>query len=306
MSKTNGEEKKESFGAKLIVPRLSELAKVLPSDEAAQAFARIVITALNKPPTKQGSKSIKDCTPESILACVFDLAAINLKPATPDGHCWIIPYGNQATVQIGFKGFCELAYRSGNVKLIQADAIRDGDQFRYLKGAGETVKPFVEHVRTIGKGRSKQALLGAWATCELVSGAVTIEVLDSDDVANIKRLARNSDAWAFFEDEMAKKSAVKRLLKLQQLSNMESLKRAIEIDNETTGIVPTIERAYKPTHNLTFKEDEQAIKRTEAIEEKQTEPAAAGTSEGTTTDASADAASTDEPARESCDDQRPF
>jgi recombination protein RecT len=242
----------QSFGAKLIEPRLGELAKVLPSQEATEAFARIAITALNKQP------KLRDCTPESILSCIFDLASINLQPNTPNGHCWIIPYGNQATVQLGFKGFAELAYRSGNVKLLQADSIREGDQFKYLKGVGEAVKPFVEHVRSIGKGRSQQALLGAWASCELINGGVTIEVMDSDDIQSIRRLAaQGSPAWKQFEDEMAKKSVVKRLLKLQQLSNMETLRKAIELDNAMSGIVlPTNGNAHAAEHKLILKDEE--------------------------------------------------
>lgn len=245
----------ESWGAKQIEPKFGDLLKVLPNEQAAQAFARIVITALNKTPR------IKDCTNESILSCIFDLAAINLLPNSPHGHAYLIPYRidgvTQCTVQIGYRGFAELAYRSSEVKMVQADVVRDGDEFKYKKGAN--IQQFVEHVKDVSKGRINREVLAAWASVELLNGGVAIEIMDTDELGRIERLAnakKDSPAWKQFGDEMRKKTAVKRLLKLLQISNMETVRAAIDIDNKASSLnlLPGVETAAKSDHNVLIKD----------------------------------------------------
>jgi recombination protein RecT len=224
--------------------RLDELAKVMPcpDKEKASHFARMVLTALNKNP------ELLRTTPESRLACLFDIVAVGLEPNTPHGYAYLIPYGNQCTLQIGYKGFCKLAYDTNQVKIIKAGVVREGDQFDYAKGTQEC---FVKHTERLGRGRESRPLLGAWASIELINGGVGVEVMDADTLDKIMKLSRSpaSKTWA---DEFRKKSVVKRMLKLLQLSGMTTVHRAIEVDNK--GLTPMLPE--KKAHSLTFGEDE--------------------------------------------------
>lgn len=256
----------ESWGAKQITPKFGDLLKVLPDEKAALYFARIIVTALNKTP------KIQECSTESILSAIFDLASLNLVPNSPIGHAYLIPYGGVCTVQIGYKGFAELAYRSGEVKMVQADVVRDGDEFKYLKGAN--VQQFVSHCKNLTKGRDGREVIAAWASVELLNGGVAIEVMESDELAKIERLAnakKESPAWKYFADEMRKKTAVKRLLKLLQISNMETVRAAIELDNKSSGVLPEINgngKAHPVEHKLTFGDDKNAVTEIETRDEK--------------------------------------
>jgi recombination protein RecT len=201
--------------------RLSELAKVLPSRQAAESFARICLTAIN------GSPAIRGCTKASILRCVFDLATINLAPNTPLGHAFLIPYGGELTVQIGYRGWCELCQRTGHVKTIQADVVREGDEFQFQKGK-ELV---VIHSPSLG-AKEKRPVLGAYAYISLLNGGENAEWMDADELKRIEVLGKNSPAWKNFGDEMRKKCPLKRMLKVMQIGNSPNVARAIEIENQ--------------------------------------------------------------------------
>lgn len=226
--------------------RLDEIRKVLPEGVmSAEALARVTLTAINKTP------ALRECSKASLLGCMLDLATIGLMPNTPQGFAYLIPYGGQATLQIGYKGYAELAYRSGQVKIIEADVVRDGDTFDYSKGTSA----FVKHTKQIGVGRSECNVLAAWARVELNNGGNTIEVLDADELKVIRRKAdakKPSPAWKEFHDEMAKKTALKRLLKVLQVGNMPQIAQAIEIDNKHSDFAP----AEPKQHRLIFDEPE--------------------------------------------------
>lgn len=231
-----------------------DIQKVIPQNSVtAEALTRIVLTAMNRTP------DLRACSKASITAVLFDIASIGLMPNTPRNHCWLIPYRIegvlQATLQIGYLGFCELAYRTGEVKMIQADLVREGDSFVHEKNVN--VPSVLKHSKRIGPGRKDAAILAAWASVELMSGGATIDVMDTDELAKIKRLAnsrKESPAWKHFEDEMYKKCVVKRLLKLLQIGSMDTVRRAIEIDNKASNILPGIDVPAKSEHRLILKD----------------------------------------------------
>ncbi len=226
---------------------LPDVEKVIPADTIkGEALARVILTAINRTP------DLRACSKGSIISCLFDIASLALMPNTPRQHCWLIPYRIegvlQATLQLGYLGFCELAYRSNQVKMIQSDVVRDGDEFRYSKGVGD-IKRFVEHVKQIGKGRNGREVLGAWASVEMINGGHSIEVADQDDLFKIRAMAtkrQESPAWKFHEDQMFRKVVLKRLLKLLQIDNMSIVHKAIDIDNKVSGVLPPINGIDKP------------------------------------------------------------
>src|ERR1700751_3975614 len=80
--------------------KLDEIAKVIPQNTiTAEALARIMLTSMNRSP------KLRQCTKGSIMECLFNCASLGLIPNTSNGHCYVIPYKDQATLSVGFKGF---------------------------------------------------------------------------------------------------------------------------------------------------------------------------------------------------------
>lgn len=67
--------------------------------------------------------------PMSIYNCAMMAAALNLSINPNLGHAYIVPYGNQAQFQIGWKGLVQLAQRSGQYKAINVVEVYE-NQFK--------------------------------------------------------------------------------------------------------------------------------------------------------------------------------
>jgi len=69
---------------------------------------------------------LRNASPDSIYTSAMMAAALDL-PINPNlGFAYIIPYGNQAQFQIGYKGLIQLALRSGQFKTISVTPVYEG------------------------------------------------------------------------------------------------------------------------------------------------------------------------------------
>ncbi len=103
----------------------SQFAKALPSVMTPERFTRIVLTAI------RNNQKLAQCDKGSFFAAVMSSAQLGLEPNTPLGQAYLIPYGNECQFQIGYKGLIDLAYRSGEVSIIQAQTVYEKDEFVY-------------------------------------------------------------------------------------------------------------------------------------------------------------------------------
>lgn len=205
-----------------------EIAKALPSVMTPERFTRIALSAVSNTP-KLGS-----CTPQSFLGAMMNAAQLGLEPNTPLGQAYLIPYGNQCQFQIGYKGLLDLAYRSGEVKMIDAQTVYENDEFEYELG----LDPKLKHVPAM-KDRGNPIYF--YAVVKLVNGGYNFQVMSIDDVkAHGKKYSKtfNNGPWQTNFEEMAKKTVLKKALKyaplktefVRQVSEDESIKTTISKD----------------------------------------------------------------------------
>lgn len=177
----------------------------------AERFVRICLTALRQTPRLQ------QCTPQSFMASLMVCAQLDLEPCTPQGLAYLIPYKNECTFQVGYKGLLQLAYRSGMVQSFNADVVYrrevEAGMFEYHKGINPTIRHDVNFLNpTLREGE----IVAAYAACTLVGGQPLLRVIDAQDVARAKassasvRSGRPSP-WDTHEASMWMKTAIKRL-----------------------------------------------------------------------------------------------
>lgn len=58
-------------------------------------------------------KSLNRCSPDSIVQALIGVAMSELNIDRNIGHCYLVPYGDSAQLQIGYKGFIQLLFRAG-------------------------------------------------------------------------------------------------------------------------------------------------------------------------------------------------
>ena len=192
-----------------------EIKKALPSVITPERFTRMVLSALSTTP-KLGS-----CTPKSFLGAMMSAAQLGLEPNTPLGQAYLIPYKNKGVdevqFQIGYKGLIDLAYRSGEVEVVQAHIVYENDTFECEYG----LEPKLTHTPA-DKDRGEP--IKVYAVFKTKSGGYGFEVMSMDDIRKhaskySKSYGSSYSPWKTNFEEMAKKTVLKRVLKYAPLKS---------------------------------------------------------------------------------------
>lgn len=200
-----------------------EIAKALPSVITPERFTRIVLSAISVNP-KLGS-----CTPASFLGAMMTSAQLGLEVNTPLGQAYVLPYSNKGTLeaqfQLGYKGLIDLAYRSGEVEVIQAHVVYANDEFECEYG----LEPKLTH-KPADKNRGEPVKV--YAVFKTKSGGYGFEVMSMEDVREhakkySKAYSSGFSPWKTNFEEMAKKTVLKRVLKYAPLKS-EFVKAAVQ------------------------------------------------------------------------------
>ena len=186
-----------------------EIKKALPSVITPERFTRMVLSAISVNP------QLAKCSPKSFLGAMMSAAQLGLEPNTPLGQAYLIPYSNKGQLevqfQIGYKGLLDLAYRSGEVDVIQAHIVYENDTFECEYGLNPTLK----HVPA-DENRGEPTKV--YAVFKTKTGGYGFEVMSMDDVR--RHAEKYSQAykssyspWKSNFEEMAKKTVLKKVLK---------------------------------------------------------------------------------------------
>lgn len=222
-----------------------EIAKALPSVMTPERFTRIVTSAISTTP------QLAQTTPQSFLGAMMTAAQLGLEPNTPLGQAYLLPYKNHGRLecqfQLGYKGLIDLAYRSGQVTIIQAHEVRENDEFSYSFG----LEPTLHHVPARG---DRGNVICYYAMFRTKDGGFGFEVMSREDVeAHARQYSKSYgngySPWSTNFDEMAKKTVLKKCLKYAPLKS--DFVRAVASDEtikteiaEDMTEVPPVEIAY--------------------------------------------------------------
>ena len=193
-----------------------QFAAALPKHLTPERFCRVAITALTRTP------KLASCTQESLFRCLLDLSAFGIEPDGRRAH--LIPYGNQCTLILDWKGLAELAMRSGIIAKLHADIVCENDVFEY--NLGEITRHVIDWKQPRG------AMYAAYAMAVTKEGPVFVAVLNKEEIDAIRRRSKSggSGPWVTDYNEMAKKTAFRRLAKWLPMSA--EFRDAVEKDGD--------------------------------------------------------------------------
>lgn len=97
----------------------------------------------------EGTPQLQEADPQSIINAAIASAVLNLPIEKNLGFAYIVPYrdkekGMIAQFQMGYKGYIQLALRSGEYKFINAIEVKDGELKGYNILTGELELEFIE------------------------------------------------------------------------------------------------------------------------------------------------------------------
>lgn len=200
-----------------------EFKAALPPQIPVERFVRTTITTLQMNP------DLLKCDRKSVLATCMKAAQDGL---LLDGReAAAIPYGTKCQYIPMVAGILKKMRNSGEIASAAAHVVYEKDHFEYKLGDDEKII----HVPAIDGERGK--LIAVYAIVRTKDGGVYREVLNRADVEKVRASskAQKSGPWMEWEEEMWKKTALKRIAK--RTPSSADLEKVIEHENEATGFI---------------------------------------------------------------------
>lgn len=159
-----------------------------------------------------GDTYLQGCNPKEVAMEALKAATLNLPINKSLGYAYIVPFKNKGKLtpqfQIGYKGYIQMAQRSGQYKALNAGIMYEGMDIKrdFLRGTFEI----------IGEPKSDK-VIGYFAYFQLLNGYEKAVYMTKDEVTeHAKRYSQayGSDysPWKKQFDEMAQKTVIKKLL----------------------------------------------------------------------------------------------
>ena len=131
-----------------------------------KTFTSSLISAVSTNP------ALRECDGMSIISAALLGESLNLSPSPQLGQYYIVPFKDRktgttkGTFQLGWKGYYQLALRSGQYKNIDAVAIKEGELKSYDPITGHIeIEPMEDEV-----ARENARTIGYYAYFELING----------------------------------------------------------------------------------------------------------------------------------------
>lgn len=213
--------------------------------QRSTSYLTSVLSAVNQ------NKLLQNAEPQSIYMAAMMAAVLDL-PINPSlGNAYIVPYGNKAQFQLGYKGFIQLALRSGQFKTIAATPIYEGQLIEE--------NPLTGFVFDF-KRKESNKVIGYAAFFSLLNGFEKTAYMSIDEVrAHGQRFSKsfNSGPWKTDFDAMACKTVLKSLLDKYAPKSIEMQKAQI-VDQSVINDVETMDVDYIDQGNAVPNYDEMA------------------------------------------------
>lgn len=195
----------------------ANVAKVV-GEQKSQAFISSIVSAV------QTNKLLSECTNASILNAALLGESLELPHSPAMGNYFMVPYKNkdgvsEAQFQLGWKGYVQLAIRSGQYKRIVASVVKEGELKSYNPITEEiSFEPILDpdaraKAKTIGyyamleltKGFRKEIY---WSVAEMEKHASTY----SQAYRNDKKWKSSRSPWTTNFDAMGKKTVLRYII----------------------------------------------------------------------------------------------
>ena len=156
--------KATGFTAYLTADAVKEQINKVVGSKNGTRFISSIVSAVNN------NKELQVCSNSSILSAALLGESLNLSPSPQLGQYYLVPFNNKdgkvAQFQLGYKGYIQLAIRSGQYKKINVLSIKEGELVRYDPLNEEIEVNLIEDEEE----REKATTIGYYAMFEYTNG----------------------------------------------------------------------------------------------------------------------------------------
>lgn len=272
--------KGQGIASYLASPAVKESITNVLGEKHVDAFVADVVACV------QNNETLASCTNKSIFAAALFTRSINLSLAPQLGYCYLVPYDNkkiidgktkyikEAVFQMGWKGYVQLALRSGQYRKIIATDVRKGEVLDYNPFDDKyAIQPlaFEKRLAKTENGNYLIPVVGYYAKMELTNGFVKEAFMSHEDMLTHARTyskAYRKDLdkhttysfWTTKFEDMAKKTMLRQLLGkwgllTPDLEKAYAYDMAIENEDGTLDYIDNKPDDTEPVINPFSKED---------------------------------------------------
>lgn len=209
----------------------------MPGPKVMQELS-FAVQVINKTP------KLRECTVESVLQSVMNIANIGLSLNPAAKEAFLIPRWNNyqkkmiASLDPSYIGLVKLLTDSGSISAILAQLVYENDHF--VVDLANNVNP-VTH-RPLLERSKRGNIIGVYALATLQDGTRQVEYMSKEEAYEIRERSESYIAfkegkmqtctWMTDEGEMIRKTVLKRIYKyLPRTERMERIDEAVSIDN---------------------------------------------------------------------------
>ena len=226
------EQKKVGIAGYLAQEAVKQNVANVVGQKDAQAFISSIVSAV------QANPQLAECTNSSLLSAALLGHSLNLPPSPQLGKVYFVPYKNtkagitEAQFMLSYKGYLELAMRSGQYKKIHVTDIREGELKSYDPIEDEYV---FEPITDVTK-RNEAPIIGYYGYFILTNGFKQALYWSKEKLeAHAKKYSAayrkgwDSSLWKTDFDSMAHKTMIRQLISKHGVMSIE-MQRGFEGD----------------------------------------------------------------------------
>jgi recombination protein RecT len=222
-----------------------KINSMLGAERGLKFVAGVVSAVSNNP-------SLQTCEHSTIVSAALLGETLNLSPSPFLGHYYMVPFDNKdrkvAQFQIGYKGYIQLAIRSGQYRDIDVISIKEGEFVGRDPETGKHIFKFIED----DTEREQRQTIGYLAYFELLNGLKKRVYMSRAAMENhattysqaYRRDLEKKSSWSFWSknfEMMAFKTVLRQLISKWGIMSIE-LQTALEkdmavLDNNRTNYV---------------------------------------------------------------------
>lgn len=172
-------------------------------DAKAPQYMSSIINLVN------GDTNLKRVDQMSVVASCMVAATLDLPVDKNLGYAWVIPYGSKAQFQIGYKGYVQLALRTGQYKSINVVEVHEGELTEW--------NPLTEKLEIEFNNKKSDVVIGYAGYFELVNGFKKTVYWSKEKIDNharkfSKTYNSKDSVWKTDFDAMALKTVLRNML----------------------------------------------------------------------------------------------
>lgn len=191
--------------------------------EKSDGFMASVLNLVNN------DSYLSSVDPMSIVTSAMVAASLDLPVDKNLGYAWIIPYKGKAQFQLGYKGYIQLAQRSGQYQSLNVIEVYEGE----LRGWNRLTEQF----EFDPEGRLSDKVIGYVGYFELLNGFKKTVYWTKQEIELHKRKFSKSDfGWKKDFDAMAKKTVLRNMLSKWGILSVEMQKATVTDENVVKDI----------------------------------------------------------------------